>query len=88
MSAFLIIRGLKTLSLRVKQHNTNALTLAERLTQPDLHPKYVKAVFYPGLKSHKWHEVAKKQMLAGFGGVLAFELNGTFEVREMNSSGM
>ena len=76
MSAFLIIRGLKTLDLRVKQHNSNALAVAKRLMEPDLYPKYVKSVFYPGLETHKYHEIAKKQMHSGgFGGVLSFELN-------------
>lgn len=73
-SAYMLIRGIKTLELRVKQQNENALRLAEFL---DAHPK-IEKVFYPGLKSHLNHQIAKKQM-SGFGGVLAFSLKGGFD---------
>ena len=65
--AWLTIRGLKTLELRVKRHNENAQTIAEFLED---HPK-VREVHYPGLKSHPQHKLAKKQM-RGFGGMVSF----------------
>jgi len=71
-SAYLVIRGLKTLELRMQQHNANAVILADFLNQ---HPK-VKQVFYPGLPSHPHHDVAKRQMRNGFGGMISFELVG------------
>jgi cystathionine beta-lyase len=69
LDCYLLERGLKTLAIRVRQQNANALHLAQFLLQ---HPK-VKAVHYPGLPSHPSNELAKKQM-KGFGGMLAFEL--------------
>jgi cystathionine beta-lyase len=69
-ACYLLERGLKTLGLRVEQHNKNALRLAEFLNQ---HPK-VKIVYYPGLPEHPGHEIAKSQM-CGFGGMLSFELD-------------
>jgi cystathionine gamma-synthase len=72
--AFLLLRSLKTLGLRVKRHNENALALARFLEQQ---PK-VGRVYYPGLESHPGHEIARRQM-RGFGGVLSFELKGGFE---------
>lgn len=74
MSAFLALRGLKTLDLRVQQQNKSALRIAEFL---EIHPK-VKAVYYPGLTSHPDHQVAQKQLM-GFGGMLSFEINGDFD---------
>ncbi|KAL8217812.1 hypothetical protein R6Q57_021185 [Mikania cordata] len=70
-AAYLIIRGMKTLKLRVQQQNSTAQRMAELL---EAHPK-VKHVYYPGLKSHPEHELAKKQM-TGFGGVVSFEVDG------------
>jgi cystathionine gamma-lyase/cystathionine beta-lyase/cystathionine gamma-lyase/homocysteine desulfhydrase len=67
--SWLVLRGTKTLPLRMQQHNANGLALARFL---DAHPK-VRKVFYPGLPSHPQHELAKKQM-RGFGGMIAFEL--------------
>jgi methionine-gamma-lyase len=67
--AWLMLRGLRTLPLRVRQHNQNAQALAEFLEKH----KAVKKVHYPGLKSHPQHELAKKQM-TGFGGMLSFEV--------------
>jgi len=69
-TAALIERSLKTLALRVKQQNENAMTMATALAQ---HPM-VKKVNYPGLETHPGHELAKKQM-SGFGGMLSFEPN-------------
>jgi len=69
--AFLIMRGLKTLELRMERHCSNALVLAEYLGR---HPK-VERVYFPGLTEHPNHEVARKQMLM-FGGMIAFEVHG------------
>ncbi len=68
-SAWLILRGCRTLSLRMDRHCSNALKIASYL---DSHPK-VANVIYPGLESHPDHELAKKQMKA-FGGMIGFEL--------------
>jgi len=74
MAAYLLIRSMKTLHLRVERQNANALRIAEWLeTQPA-----VSVVNYPGLASHPQHEVAARQM-RGFGGVLSFGLEGGFE---------
>ncbi|PWA80091.1 pyridoxal phosphate (PLP)-dependent transferases superfamily protein [Artemisia annua] len=73
-AAYLIIRGMKTLKLRVQQQNSTAQRMAEVL---EAHPK-VKHVYYPGLKSHPEHHIAKKQMI-GYGGVVSFEVNGDLE---------
>jgi cystathionine gamma-synthase len=72
--AYLLLRSLRTLGLRVERHNDNALNIAHFLEQ---HPK-VGQVHYPGLPNDPGHRVAKKQM-KGFGGVLSFELKGGFE---------
>ena len=69
--SFLVLRGIKTLSLRVQRHCENGVKVSEFLNN---HPK-VKTVFYPGLASHPFHEIAKKQMKNGFGGMVSF----TFE---------
>ncbi len=74
MSAYLLIRGMKTLALRVRQQNESALRIAEWLQrQPS-----VSVVNYPGLESHQQHDIARRQM-SGFGGVLSFGLDGGFE---------
>ena len=70
-AAYLLIRGLKTLALRVERQNANASRIAEFLAR---HPK-VDRVHYPGLPTHPEHEVAKRQM-KGFGGVVSFEIRG------------
>jgi len=70
-AAFLLIRGMKTMGLRVERQCDNAQTVAEFLEK---HPK-VAAVHYPGLKSHPDHALAKRQM-KGFGSMLAFDLKG------------
>lgn len=80
--AFLLERGMKTLGVRMRQHNENALALAEFL---DSHPK-VKTVHYPGLSSHPGHRIAAKQM-RGFGGMLSFEPDcGVSEARKLTDS--
>jgi len=80
--AWLTLRGIKTLPLRMEKHNENAMKVAEFL---ESHPK-VEKVYYPGLKSHPQHELARKQM-SGFGGMISFELKGALEngVKLMNS---
>ncbi|MCS4224868.1 PLP-dependent aspartate aminotransferase family protein [Sphingobacterium sp. BIGb0165] len=74
LDSWLLLRGLKTLSLRVKQINSNALELASFL---DRHPK-IKNVSYPGLSSHPQHELAARQM-RGFSGMICIEVDGTDE---------
>ena len=69
MDAWLVLRGTKTLPLRMARHNSNAQTLAEFL---DGHPR-VTRVHYPGLPGHPEHALARRQM-RGFGGMIAFEL--------------
>ena len=69
-NAWLIMRGSVTLPLRMRQHNENAMAVAKWLEQQPC----VSFVAYPGLESHKGHEVAKKQMSPGFGGVMSFGL--------------
>jgi cystathionine gamma-lyase len=71
---FLALRGIKTLPLRMERHCQNAQVIAEFL---DRHPK-VESVFYPGLKSHPQHELAKRQM-RGFGGMVTAILKGDLE---------
>ena len=73
-TAWLLIRGLKTLALRMQQQNTSAQTIAEYLEGHDK----VQRVFYPGLASHPDHAIAKAQM-KGFGGVVSFEIDGDRE---------
>ena len=67
--SWLVLRGTKTLPIRMRQHNANGLALAEFLAS---HPK-VAHVYYPGLPTHPHHALAKRQM-NGFGGMLAFDL--------------
>ncbi len=69
--AYLALRGLKTLALRMERHSASALTLAEWL---ESHPK-VKRVVYPGLPSHPQHALAKRQMQRGFGGMITAMLD-------------
>jgi len=70
-NAWVFLKGLETLSLRVKAHSANALELAKWLEKQ----KRVKRVYYPGLASHPQHELAKKQQ-SGFGGIVSFEVDG------------
>ena len=74
MAAYLLLRGMKTLHLRVRQQNESALRIARYLND---HPA-VTRVFYPGLEMHPHHDVARRQM-SGFGGVLSFQVQGGFE---------
>jgi cystathionine gamma-synthase len=74
MAAYFMIRGMKTLALRVERQNQNALTIARFLKQ---HP-FVEDVYYPGLESHQNYEIARRQM-RGYGGVLSFFLKGGFD---------
>jgi cystathionine beta-lyase/cystathionine gamma-synthase len=73
--SWLVLRGLKTLALRMRQHSANALEVACFLEQ---HPS-VKRVYYPGLPSHPQHDLAKRQMVGGSGGMLSFEVQGGVE---------
>jgi methionine-gamma-lyase len=72
-TAWLVLRGIKTLALRMERHNSNAQRIAGFLAE---HPRVV-AVNYPGLESHPGHDVAKRQM-RGFGGMISFDV-GTVE---------
>jgi cystathionine gamma-synthase len=74
MAAYLLLRGMKTLHLRVRQQNQSALQIARFLEAHDA----VNRVFYPGLESHENHTIATRQM-RGFGGVLSFTLKGDFD---------
>ena len=69
MDCFLISRGLKTLAVRMLQHNANGQAVARHL---DAHPK-VKKVFYPGLSSHPQHDIARKQQ-KGPGAMISFDV--------------
>ncbi len=74
MAAYLLLRGMKTLQLRVERQSASALKIARYL---EAHPA-VERVFYPGLESHPQHAIARRQMSA-FGGVLSFMVKGEFE---------
>jgi O-succinylhomoserine (thiol)-lyase len=71
---WLVLRGIETLPVRMRQHEVNAMAIAEYLKN---HAS-VKRVYYPGLKSHPGHEIARRQM-KGFGGMVSFELKGGIE---------
>ncbi len=71
LNAWLLVRGLKTLAVRMERHQQNAFQVAKYL---QFHPK-VERVWYPGLSTHPQYEIAKKQM-SGFGGMIAFEIKG------------
>lgn len=73
-AAYMLLRGMKTLHLRVERQNQTAMQVAQFLNRHE----FVERVFYPGLESHPNHEVAKRQM-RGFGGMLSFQLKGDFE---------
>ncbi len=70
--SWLVLRGLKTLAVRMRQHTANALQVGCFLEN---HAR-VKNVYYPGLESHPQHELARRQMVGGFGGMLSFEVQG------------
>jgi methionine-gamma-lyase len=71
LSAWLLVRGLKTLAVRMERHQENAFEIAKYLA---FHPK-IERVWYPGLTTHPHHELAKKQM-SGFGGIVSCEVKG------------
>ena len=73
-AAYLLLRGLKTLELRVERANQSALGLARSLESHHM----IERVHYPALKSHPDHSIARRQM-TGFGGVVSFEIRGTLE---------
>ncbi len=74
MAAYLLLRGMKTLHLRIRHQNESALKIAQFLQQHTA----VDQVFYPGLPDHPNHDIARRQM-RGFGGVLSFMLRGDFD---------
>jgi cystathionine beta-lyase/cystathionine gamma-synthase len=69
MDAWLVLRGTKTLPIRIERTNDNALAIAEHLSR---HPR-VQSVIYPGLTNHPHHALAKRQM-RGFGGLISFDV--------------
>jgi len=69
--SYMVMRGIKTLAIRMERHNKNAVEIARYLQE---HPK-VKRIYYPGLESHPQHELAMRQM-SGFGGMISFEIDG------------
>jgi cystathionine gamma-synthase len=73
-AAYLLLRGLKTLGIRIERQNSSAIKIAEYLEQQPA----IERVFYPGLASHPQHEIARKQM-SGFGGMLAFVPRGGYD---------
>jgi cystathionine beta-lyase/cystathionine gamma-synthase len=81
MDAWLVLRGTKTLPLRMERHNANTQVLAEYLAA---HPK-VSRVHYPGLTTHPQHDLARRQM-RGFGGLIAFELGSLERARTLLNS--
>ena len=77
--SWLTLRGIKTLTVRMRQHEANALTVAKFLQE---HPR-VEKIYYPGLPSHPDYELAKRQM-SGFGGMVSFQFKGTYaDVEQM-----
>jgi cystathionine gamma-synthase len=70
--AWLLLRGMRTLFLRFAQASANAMILAQHL---ESHPK-IERVLYPGLKSHPNHDIARRQMTAGFGGMMSILIRG------------
>jgi len=80
--SWLVLRGVKTLAVRMEQHNRNGLSVAQFLQR--CHPK-IKKVHYPGLPSHPQHELAKRQM-TGFGGMISFETGSLENARKVLKS--
>lgn len=72
--SWLTLRGIKTLAVRMRQHEENALAVARFLGE---HPR-VEKVYYPGLPTHPGHELAKRQM-SGFGGMVSFQFKGSYD---------
>jgi len=79
MDSSLVLRGTKTLALRMVQHTANGLALAEFLSE---HPRVKKAI-YPGLPSHPQYDLARRQMPNGCGGMLSFEMGSLDEARQV-----
>ncbi len=77
-NGFLLLQGLETLSLRMERHCQNALNLATWLKDQD----FVEEVHYPGLQENPYHEIAKKYLKHGFGGVLTFKIKGGKEAAD------
>ncbi len=75
LDSFLLARGLKTLSLRMREHSANAMKIASFLEQ---HPR-VKRVLYPGLPSHSQYDLSVRQMPNGCGGMISFEVDGDLQ---------
>lgn len=75
--SYLVLRGIKTLAVRMREHETNALHLANFLQD---HPQ-IEHIYYPGLSNHPQHQLAKTQM-SGFGGMISLELKGGFAAVE------
>lgn len=75
MDCWLVLRGIKTLAVRMRQHSANGMAIARMLAE---HPA-VEQVFYPGLESHPNHEVAARQMPNGFGGMVSFTVEAGYE---------
>ena len=75
MDAYSLLRGMKTLKIRVQRQNESAMMIAKYLQN---HPA-VEQVNYPGLESHPNHDIAKKQMIGGYGGMLSFSVKGGLE---------
>ena len=80
--SWLVLRGVKTLAVRMQQHNRNGIAVAQFLQ--DRHPK-INKVHYPGLPSHPQHELAKRQM-TGFGGMISFETGSLENARKVLKS--
>lgn len=73
--SWLLMQGMKTLGIRMERHCENAMKVAKFL---DAHPQ-IEKVYYPGLESHPTHEIAKKQMKGGFGGMMSADIKGGIE---------
>jgi cystathionine gamma-synthase len=74
-AAYLLLRGVKTLQIRVERQNSSAIEIARYLQGHSA----VARVYYPGLESHPQHDIAKRQMPGGFGGMMSFVLHGDFD---------
>lgn len=81
MDSWLVMRGTKTLAVRMRQHDENGRVVAQFLAE---HPK-IQRVYYPGLKSHSQYELARRQM-SGFGGMIAFETGSLENARQVLES--
>lgn len=81
MDCFLVLRATKTLALRMREHEKNSIALANFLS---VHPK-IKKIFYPGLKQHPQHALAKEQM-TGFGGIISIDLGSLEHARKFAES--